>query len=81
MLVFAGVYCFLTGHSTLKLLRFSCLEMYGMVKCQLVLLPLRSLFFFALNGWFMHVQLHIMYTLVVELACVVSTAELQGDWS
>ena len=52
-----------------------------MVKCQLVLLPLRILFFFALNGWFMHVQLHIMYTLVVELACVVSTAELQGDWS
>ena len=44
--LYAGVYCFLTGHSTLKLLRFSCSEMYGMVKMSTSFGPVENSFFF-----------------------------------
>ena len=66
---YADVFSFLFGLSTLKLFRFSLLEMYVYNgKVSTTFAPAENSTF-ALNGWFMHTQSHIIHP-KLSLVCL-----------
>ena len=67
---YADVYCFLFRLSTLKLFGFSLLEMYVYNgKVSTTFAPAENSTF-ALNGWFMHTQSHII---IIKCISAIST--------